>query len=320
MTLPIGVHVLGRALLVLVTLLLGSMVAGQAPTPTFDDVAPILEHHCTMCHSGDNPPRGLSLTRHEAVLAGSDRGPVVVPGDPDASELVHRIRGTSQPRMPLTGPPYLDDETIALIVSWIEAGAPAGTSDTDSSGMGGVDAAEADAGLPDAATAEPGTFANVMQTFQRRCAHCHAPNGVMGAPPEGFVVTSHDAIVAGTERPLVVPGMPLASELYRRVTGMSLPRMPFDGPPYLSEDAIARIRTWIEGGASGPDGEATGIRAGAEVRLHGTLSARWVLDGLPLTITPDTRIDDDPDIGSYVEVRGVLTADGAVRVTRIRPR
>jgi hypothetical protein len=56
------------------------------------------------------------------------------------------------------------------------------------------------------------------------------------------------------------------------------------------------------------------------VRLHGTLTGRWELDGLPLQVTPNTRFDDDPAIGSYVEVRGVLSADGGVQATRIRAR
>ena len=36
----------------------------------------------------------------------------------------------------------------------------------------------------------------------------------------------------------MVPGKPEASELVRRIRGQAHPRMPFDGPPYLSDDEI----------------------------------------------------------------------------------
>jgi hypothetical protein len=47
----------------------------------------------------------------------------VVPGHPEASELVRRIRGQALPRMPFDGPPYLSEADIALIVAWIRQGA-----------------------------------------------------------------------------------------------------------------------------------------------------------------------------------------------------
>ncbi len=93
--------------------------------PTYvQDVRPILAARCVKCHSGANPPRGLRLDTYEHVLAGSTYRAVVVPGDPDASELVRRIRGESVPRMPFDGPPFLDEAQIRLIEAWIAAGAP----------------------------------------------------------------------------------------------------------------------------------------------------------------------------------------------------
>jgi hypothetical protein len=142
----------------------------------------------------------------------------------------------------------------------------------------------------------------------------------MGAPPEGLVLTSYDAVIGGGERMVVVPGVPAASELLRRVEGWSLPRMPFDGPPFLDPGQIDSIRTWIEQGAPDAEGREAVIPAGAEVRLGGTLTGRWILDGLALQVTADTRFDDGPTVGSRVEVRGVVTREGGVRATRIRVR
>jgi hypothetical protein len=118
----------------------------------------------------------------------------------------------------------------------------------------------------------------------------------------------------------VVPGHPEASELVRRIRGQALPRMPFDGPPYLSEADIALIVAWIRQGARDATGDPLALPAGAEVRLHGELTGRWTLDGLPLGGIAGARIDKAPAAGDYVEVRGRVCADGAIVVERLRPR
>ena len=51
------------------------------------------------------------------------------------------------------------------------------------------------------------------------------------------------------ERARVVPGNPVASELVRRIRGQARPRMPYDGPPYLTDAEIDLIVAWIEQGA-----------------------------------------------------------------------
>ena len=299
-------------------MLLAASTAGAQPTePAYADVQAIFGERCTLCHSGEQPPLGLGLDSFESVMSGSVNGPVVVPGDPDGSELVRRIRGTSTPRMPLTGPPYLSDAEIGTVAAWIAAGAQ-GPTTAPNPAHSPSDAAGED--NPVDPVAEPGTFADVQAILGQRCVSCHSAGGVMGAPPEGLVLTSWEAMVAGGERAVVVPGVPGASELLRRIEGWSLPRMPFDGPPYLGDEQIESVRRWIERGAPGPDGRPAAVPVGAEVRLGGTLTGRWEIDGFPLAVTGDTRIDDHPTVGSYVEARGVVTAEGGVRATRIRTR
>jgi len=92
-------------------------------TVTYADVGKIFSQSCTVCHSGASPPLGLRLDSYANVLAGSQTGPVVIPGKPDESELVRRVRGIDQPRMPFGKPPIQERE-IGVIVRWVEAGAP----------------------------------------------------------------------------------------------------------------------------------------------------------------------------------------------------
>lgn len=101
------------------------MAPPVAGAPSFAaDVQPILTERCTKCHSGQSPPRGLWLDSYDQVMAGGAYRPVVLPGNPDESEIVRRIKGSAIPRMPLDGPPFLSDDQIAAIEAWIAAGAP----------------------------------------------------------------------------------------------------------------------------------------------------------------------------------------------------
>jgi len=94
---------------------------------TWERVAPIFARCCAKCHTDQGlmgpAPEGFRLTSYESTLSPADRARVV-PGNPEASELVRRIRGQARPRMPFDGPPFLEPAEIALIVDWIAAGAP----------------------------------------------------------------------------------------------------------------------------------------------------------------------------------------------------
>lgn len=280
---------------------------------TYQDLRPLFQDLCVVCHSGPGASLGLSLDSYQGVMAGSGRGPVVKPGQPGESELLHRLRGKNQPRMPLTGPPWVPDQDIARVARWIEAGAPEG------SASGSAAAEPEAAGLAPVAGRSGENFGQVAPILLQRCARCHSDNGIMGRPPEGLRLAGWEQVVGSGERAAVVPGSPRASELWRRVTGIARPRMPFDGPPYLDDDEIALLERWIAAGAPGPDGRKAPMPTGAEVRLHGRLTGRWSLDGLPLDVS-GASIRKDPRVGDYVEVRGHVGRDGSIRVERLRPR
>ena len=80
--------------------------------------AAMFDGRCVSCHSGVNAEAGLDLSSYKAVLAGGESGPVVVPGDPDASLLIQR---QSEPKEHFGQ--VLADELEALR-EWIAAGAP----------------------------------------------------------------------------------------------------------------------------------------------------------------------------------------------------
>lgn len=289
-----------------------ALPALAAEPPTYADVAPIFAARCIVCHSGANAPRGLVLDGYDAIMRGGQRGPAVVPGAARSSTLVGRIRGEIQPRMPLTGPPWLSDAEIALIAAWIDGGARRG------------EAPPTPAAAPQRPAApgpgEPVTWAHVAPIFAQRCVKCHTDNGLMGPPPEGLRLNAYEQVLMAGERARVIPGVAGASELVRRIKGLSQPRMPFDGPPWLSDDEIALIERWVSDGARNSEGKAAPVPAGARVRFEGTLTGEWEVDGTPVVVDSGTRIDKRPRTGDRVELRGIVLSNGSVRVERLRRR
>jgi hypothetical protein len=100
---------------------------GRADEIDFDrQIRPILANHCYACHGFDAHSRQADLrldTRDGALTSG--RGDAIVPGDPDSSQLMQRIRhddpGAIMPP-PDFGKP-LTDEQKQLLQRWIAAGA-----------------------------------------------------------------------------------------------------------------------------------------------------------------------------------------------------
>jgi hypothetical protein len=104
--------------------------AGGTGAPSFNrDVRPILAANCFPCHGPDRNQReaGLRLDVEEAAKAPTLLGSVaIVPGSPDQSELMLRVRHASERRrMPSarSGKPRLSAAQIETLRRWIESGA-----------------------------------------------------------------------------------------------------------------------------------------------------------------------------------------------------
>lgn len=283
------------------------------PPKGYEDVQTLFDDNCVMCHTGPKAPKTLRLDSYENVMKGSERGKVVESGNPEGSELVKRIRGTSTPRMPLSGPPWLDEAEMKLIEDWIRNGAspPAVRSSNTESVSEPAEPPKPKDGI---------TYADVAPIFKANCVKCHNHKGLMGPPPEGLVLATYQETMNGTERAYVIPGNSDASELVRKIRGQSLPQMPFDGPPYLSADEVALVERWVAEGAKDESGNKAEIPAGRKVRLGGRLTGATSLDGLRLQMGGRTEIKKRTLSGSYVEVRGRVTKDGGIAAEQIRAR
>jgi hypothetical protein len=104
-----------------------SWVSAAEPVDFNRDIRPILTKNCTTCHGGVKQAGETSfIYREEALGQGKSGKTIVVPGDPAASELVHRIKSSDpDERMPppKEHPHPLEPQQVALLEQWIKEGA-----------------------------------------------------------------------------------------------------------------------------------------------------------------------------------------------------
>src|SRR5277367_3647849 len=84
-------------------------------------VRPLLAARCWQCHGPEKRKGGLRLDTAEAIGAGGDSGPVVVPGKPGESRLIEAIGYSGELKMPPKG--KLREAEITELTSWVRAGA-----------------------------------------------------------------------------------------------------------------------------------------------------------------------------------------------------
>jgi hypothetical protein len=84
--------------------------------PTFDNsIGALFAARCTACH-GATPTAGLSFLTYADAMKGSQDGPVILPGD-SANSLLVKIQSAKHFA-------NFTSEELALILQWIDAGAP----------------------------------------------------------------------------------------------------------------------------------------------------------------------------------------------------
>lgn len=88
------------------------------------DVKPILDNRCVSCHGGmwegeKRTELSFDMTTYEGLIAGSEYGAVIEPGNPDESLLVEMMEMGD---MPEEGDPVPPEE-IETIRTWIAEGA-----------------------------------------------------------------------------------------------------------------------------------------------------------------------------------------------------
>ena len=115
----VGVGLAVQSDAVAVPAMAGVAPSAHEPVSFSADVMPIFEQYCVECHSEESTELGLRLDSYEGVMAGSDYGTVVEPGDPAGSILVDMVEAGDMPEEGDPGPP----EQLEIIKTWIAEGA-----------------------------------------------------------------------------------------------------------------------------------------------------------------------------------------------------
>ena len=85
-------------------------------------VRPLLSQHCVECHGTKEQSGELRLDSSIAITKGGSSGPIVIPGEPDKSQLVKAIR-YADPNLEMPPKGKLSNSEIATLEEWVRSGA-----------------------------------------------------------------------------------------------------------------------------------------------------------------------------------------------------
>ena len=89
------------------------------------EVRPILASKCWKCHGPAMQLAKLNLATRDGAIKGGERGPSIIPGQPDKSPLYRRVAGIEKPAMPMGE--KMSEAEIDVLKRWVEENAPWGT-------------------------------------------------------------------------------------------------------------------------------------------------------------------------------------------------
>lgn len=102
-------------------------LAKEEPVSFSEDIQPILQVRCTVCHQpgGDGLDKsGLDMTSYEGLMKGTKHGPMITPGDPVTSNLMVLLDGKADKSLQMPhGKKKLSTCDRDLIRKWIKQGA-----------------------------------------------------------------------------------------------------------------------------------------------------------------------------------------------------
>ena len=91
---------MNRAAAIVLCLALMSLATARGAAPAVDyakDIKPLLRDHCYVCHGALKQSGGLRLDTTDLMKRGGKHGPAIVPGKPDESPLIKKIRAGQMP-------------------------------------------------------------------------------------------------------------------------------------------------------------------------------------------------------------------------------
>ena len=210
------------------------------------EIAPILTARCTSCHGGGNPRSGLNMETFAGMKTGGSKGQLLIPGSPDQSAIVGRVKATGQGKMPPNGQPLAADQ-IQKLSQWIAQGAKFdGTDENQTLASAAAPNANKPVEIAKATGKEKSFYVkDIAPSMPNLCDNCHS-----GATPrDGFALDTFEKLMRGGKNGrVIIPGNPKDSRLWHLVGEQDPIKMPA-GQALITEKNHSDLRVWIEEGA-----------------------------------------------------------------------
>ena len=203
--------------------------------------AAIFASRCNGCHGVERTRGGLRTDSVAALIRGGHSGPAIVPGRPDDSPVVRRIRlPPSRPgHMPPKGSVQLSDDEVATIARWVGTLAPETVRRDEPTEVGsfaevGRNTDDSRAMMAPSANPEQAVL-QVTSVLRRRCGGCHG-----GAHPAGGLLLDDPGDVRDPR------------EFLRRIelSPDAEGHMPPRGSSQLSTTELHLLKTWAASAVS----------------------------------------------------------------------
>ena len=171
--------------------------AASPASATFEnDVLPIFETNCVVCHGADSPQKGLDLRTAAAIRRGGESGAAIQPGRAEESVLFAKIATGVMP----PGEGRLKPDEIERVRRWIEG---------MESAVSAAPEAESDV-----------TERDILPIIQAGCLACHGKS----KKEAGLDLRTRESMLAGgTSGPAIVPGKPEESLMIKRLEAREMP-------------------------------------------------------------------------------------------------
>ena len=157
---------------------------------------------------------------------------------------------------------------------------------------------------------------DVAPLLSEKCSGCHGGSMKMS---DLSLDTRDDALKGGKHGPALVPGKSADSLLYRKITGLDQPQMPFGGR--LSDDEVAVFKAWIDQGAPWDAKPATTAAGSSPKPYEFTAAQRgyWFFQPVPkITARPASINPIDAIVNAAQSAKGIKPNAAADKVTLLR--
>jgi mono/diheme cytochrome c family protein len=297
--------------------LIGPLSAADNPAaPTeaqqfyIDKIRPIFTKNCYQCHT-DSAKGQLRLDSRAAIVMGGDKGPAIVPGDPEKSLLIEAVRQTGDLKMPKNG--RLTEQEVADLVAWVKMGAP-----WDPAAP--VEPLPVPISVAAAASSVGEDFfeIKVRPIFADVCSKCHGDTAT-----SGLRVESRETLLQGGRRgPAIVPNDPENSLMIQAVRQTGDLKMPKGGK--LTPEQVQNLTEWVRMGAPWPKSKPLIAATSAPYKISPEQRAFWSFQPLKTPATPPVKdarwakTTIDRFVLAKLEAQGIAPAPAADRRTLIR--